>query len=78
MLTLLYLQDDKKVRIPTPLIIKEVRRNPYVFYEGFQRNPAKVGTSYLNTSLNGNASKQVQKRKSKYPDLFNCTDDIRR
>jgi hypothetical protein len=70
-------KDGKKVRISTPLIIKEVRSNPQVFYEGFQGNPAKAGTSYLNTSLNENASKKLKRIESMNPDLFNCTNEIK-
>jgi hypothetical protein len=70
--------DEKRQRMPTYLIIKNVGKKEQVFYEGFQGNPAKVGTSYLNTSLNEKASKQVQEIKSKYPDLFNCTDEVKK
>ena len=70
-------ENDEKLG-EVPLITKKVgKKERQVFYVGIRGHPFNRGISYLNVSLNGRASKTVERIKSMNPDLFNCTDEVK-
>jgi hypothetical protein len=69
---------ERRTIMPVPLTIEQFAGKSHVSYRGVVGNPIEIGRSYLKVSLNERTRKEVERIKSRNPDLFNCTDEVKK